>query len=85
MKTIVIENITCNIVQVHKDEIRAGDTIVMDGKLKTVCQNNIKHDSFMGTTIFGDSFMLGLKPVEKAVILTKRYNKDGSFEYKEAR
>lgn len=52
---------------VHISLISAGDTIVHNGKLTTVCANNIKKDSFMGTTLFGDSYKLGYQPVQKVV------------------
>ena len=53
---------------VHKNDIRVGDTILCkDGNLRTVCKNNIKYDSFMGLSIFGDSYMLGYEKVQKAV------------------
>ena len=56
----------CFIIEpVHKDNIRAGDTILLDGELKTVCNNNIRRGGFCGTTIHGESFKLGLEPVQR--------------------
>ena len=53
--------------KVHISEIKAGDTIVCrDGKIRTVCQNNIKK-SFIGTTLFGDSYNCGYILVEKVI------------------
>ena len=52
---------------VHISQISAGDTIEHYGKLATVSGNNIKKDSFMGITLFGDSYNLGVKPVNKVV------------------
>jgi hypothetical protein len=52
---------------VHISQIAAGDTIEHEGALRTVSGNNIKKDSFMGTTLFGDSYRLGTKPVNKVV------------------
>ena len=52
---------------VHISQVSAGDTIVHEGKLTTVCANNIKRDSFMGITLFGDCYRLGYKPVSKVV------------------
>lgn len=52
---------------VHISQISAGDTIERDGKLTTVNSNHIKRDSFMGITLFGDSYNLGNKPVYKVV------------------
>jgi hypothetical protein len=52
---------------VHISQISAGDTIELDGKLTTVCANNIKRDSCMGITLFGDSHSLGAKSIKKVV------------------
>lgn len=51
--------------QVHISEIRVGDTILHNGEIKTVSGNNIKNCSFMGKTLFGDSYNLGHKLVVK--------------------
>ncbi len=55
-------------VFVNVSQISAGDTIVFDGKITTVNKENIKRDPFMGITLFGDSFKLGKKLVEKVII-----------------
>lgn len=55
----------------HIDLIRPGDTVEIDGQLKTVCPNNIKR-GFMGTTLWGDSYKLGTVPVRRAIIKTAR-------------
>jgi len=60
-----IDNV--KIEPVHISNISAGDTICHNGKISTVSRNNIKRDSFMGTTLFGDSYHLGHTPVEKVV------------------
>jgi len=57
----------------HKDTIRIGDVIeCKDGVLRTVCRKDITGttlgNSFMGTCLFGDSYMLGHEPVRLAVI-----------------
>lgn len=52
---------------VHISQISKGDTIEHEGKLTTVCTNNIKRDSFMGITLFGDNYRSGTKPVQKVV------------------
>lgn len=57
------------IVEVNIDDIRVGDTVLCpDGKERTVCANNIKRDPFMGTTLFGDCYMNGYKPVKKVIM-----------------
>ena len=58
-----------NIKEVHISEIRPGDTVEHNGAICTVCRNNIKTGGFMGRTLFGDSYSLGMKPVRKLQIL----------------
>jgi len=52
-------------IQVHKNEIRVGDIVLHNGKALTVGFKDIKHSSFMGVTIFGDSYSLGKRFVTK--------------------
>lgn len=52
---------------VHISEIKPGNTVEINGMLKTVCKNNITV-GFMGRTLFGDSYRLGTKPVRRANI-----------------
>lgn len=49
--------------EVHKSEIRHGDTIRHNGHEMTVSKSDIRHDPFMGKTIFGDSYKLGYQKV----------------------
>lgn len=51
--------------EVHIDSVRVGDAVEHDGELRTVCKKDIHYNSFMGTTLFGDSYALGTKPVRK--------------------
>ena len=51
----------------HISEIKQGDTVMIDGEMRTVGKNNIK-SGFMGITLFGDSYRLGSQPVQKVVI-----------------
>jgi len=51
---------------VHISQIKVGDTVLHDGVIRTVCKNNINHCSFMGKSIFGDSYKLGR---DKVVLL----------------
>lgn len=54
---------------VNKEVIEVGDTILCnDGKLRTVCRNNITR-GFMGLCLFGDSYKLGSEKVKKVVNL----------------
>lgn len=48
----------------HISDIKAGDTILHNGEVKTVSGNNIKGNPFIGKTLFGDSYNLGYKKVE---------------------
>lgn len=58
-----------NAVNVHISEIRPGDTILhTDGVVRTVCRKNITRDSFMGISLFGDSYRLGTLPVKKLIL-----------------
>ena len=52
---------------VHISQISVGDTIEHCGKLTTVSRSNIKRDLFMGITLFGDSYNLGTKAVNKVI------------------
>ena len=42
-------------IEVHISTIVAGDTIMHNEEMKTVSGNNIKFNSFIGKTLFGDS------------------------------
>ena len=54
---------------VHISTIRGCDTVIHNGEMKTVCFNNIKKCSFMGTSLFGDSYMGGRKLVSKVIFV----------------
>ena len=58
--------------EVHVDCIKVGDTVIHEGELRTVCRNNIGGDTFMGRTLWGDSYRLGTVPV-KRVLLKSRH------------
>lgn len=51
--------------KVHISLIRAGDTVFHEGWVKTVGAKDIKYETFMGYTLFGDSYILGRKPVRR--------------------
>jgi hypothetical protein len=59
-------------VESHIDKILPGDTVLHNGELRTVCKSDIKHDGFMGTTLFGDSYRLGTLPVQIARMVSAR-------------
>ena len=56
-----------SIETVHIKDIKAGDTVLFHGAEKTVTAKDIKEDSFMGRTLFGDSYCLGYLAVLKVV------------------
>jgi hypothetical protein len=49
------------------DLIKPGDTVVIDGDLKTVSKKDITTGGGMGTRLFGDSYGLGTKKVQRVV------------------
>lgn len=51
----------------HISEIRVGDTVVHAGHERTVCPRDLKTNTFMSTTLFGDSYKLGTVLVKKVV------------------
>lgn len=54
--------------KVHIDTIRGGDTIIHNGKMRTVNQEFISYGGFMGTSVFGDSYRSGTKKVTKVLL-----------------
>lgn len=54
-------------VNININSVKHGDTVIHDGKMHTVTRGNIKHSGFMGTTLYGDSYNLGHKPVKLVV------------------
>lgn len=49
---------------VNIDQVNPGDTVLHNGHLKTVCKNNINFSTFMGVSLFGDTYNLGHKPIK---------------------
>jgi len=63
----------------HKCDIQAGDTLFIDGELKTVCQDNIAK-SPAGVTIFGNLFGMSKGIVQR--VLFYRWDKNAkTFRY----
>lgn len=58
------------VVETHISLIDAGDTVVVNGELTTVCKKDIRRCSFMGLSLFGDNYNSGTKPVRKAINLS---------------
>lgn len=65
-----------SIKQVHVSTISAGDTVMIDGVMKTVSQQDIKRDPFLGHSLFGYGYNCGTKPVAKVLIHQARPNKE---------
>lgn len=57
-----------NIVDCHVADIKQGDTIVHEGRVRTVCLKDLGRTALLGRTVFGDSYKAGHKPVQKVVI-----------------
>lgn len=62
-----MKNANYRIEKRHINDIKPGDTVLRGGELWTVTQRDIKHDSFMWRTLFGDSYNLGHELVSVAV------------------
>lgn len=56
------------IVDTNVAYIRAGMTVMLDGKMVTVSDTDIKRDLLLGTTLFGDSYKSGTVPVKRVLI-----------------
>jgi len=54
---------------VHISSIRQGDTVMRNGEMKTVSGTDLRSCSFMGKSLFGDSYMHGSQPVVRVVRL----------------
>ena len=57
----------CSMENVHISLIKVGDAILHDGKVRTVCKDNIQEGGFMGRSIFGDSYSIGYRLVQRVV------------------
>lgn len=55
--------------KVHISTIQVGDTVIHDGEVLTACTNNLKYDSSLGYSLFGDSYNLGYKLVTLVIKL----------------
>ena len=49
----------------HIKDIKVGDTVLFHGVEKTVTAKDITEESFMGRSLFGDSYCLGYRAVLK--------------------
>lgn len=55
--------------QVHKSDVRCGDTIIHNGTMVTVCKKDITRCEFFGVKLFGDSYIGGRKPVDRVTFI----------------
>lgn len=62
------EGILYEVKETHIVDIKAGDTVLRNGDLKTVSNCNIKHDKFLGVSLWGDTYKGGRQLVKKAII-----------------
>lgn len=70
MKTLPVKvDFNYTLKEKNINDIRPGDTVFHNGHVRTVCKNNIEYGGFMGTTVFGDSYHSGYKPVIKILII----------------
>lgn len=51
--------------KIHVSLVRVGDTVFHEGRVRTVSARNLTHDTFMGHRLFGDSHVLGRRPVHR--------------------
>ena len=53
--------------EVHISSVRRGDIVFHDGKARTVGKKSLRHNMFIGYTLFGDPYLLGTKPVVRFI------------------
>lgn len=60
------------LTDVHISTVSAGDTVLHNGRLRTVGRKDIKRDDFFGLLLFCDSYNLGTVPVKKVIFPHKK-------------
>ncbi|ECT1020793.1 TPA: hypothetical protein H2A59_004895 [Salmonella enterica] len=60
-----------HLTDVHISTVSAGDTVLHNGRLRTVGRKDIKRDDFFGLLLFCDSYNLGTVPVKKVTFPRK--------------
>ena len=55
------------IIDVHISTLRIGDTVMFEGSQRTLSKSNFSFIEGMGRTIYGDSYQLGRKPVQRII------------------
>ena len=56
------------IQEVHISEIVVGDTVEINGVFHTVGRKDLRFDPFMGLSLRGDCYKLGLESVRKVTL-----------------
>ncbi len=64
MQAMMIEGLYIIPTLTPLNQIKAGDTVLHDGKIKTVSPCTIKRDPFMGVMIWGDSYHIKRKIIK---------------------
>ena len=54
-----------DIDHIHIVLLQAGNTILHDGKVRTVCSKDLTHIEGMGPAVFGNTYRLGTKLVKR--------------------
>jgi len=68
------KKVGCKLVSiVSVSKIVAGNTVRINGELKTVSNKDLKHCPFFGATLFGDSFRKGVEKITFKVPTAKGY------------
>jgi hypothetical protein len=57
--------------KIHITKMKAGDTVLHLGYVKTLSETSIKRGGFMGDRIWGDSYQCGSKPVIVVIDMNK--------------
>lgn len=74
MESIVIEGIIIMPTLVNLNSLQVGDTVLHKGKLRTVSKSDINKDSFMGLSIYGDSYHIKRKIIKCSIFNGLRFN-----------
>lgn len=64
MNALMIEGLFIKPTLTPLNKIKVGDTVLHEGKLKTVSRSNLKYDPFMGVGLFGDSYHIKRKVIK---------------------
>lgn len=74
MESIIIEGITVRPTLANLNSIQAGDTVLYNGRLRTVSKSDIHRDHFMGVSLFGDSYHIKRNIIKCSIFNGLRFN-----------